>query len=187
MPNFHPLGFFVPFTIAVIYFPRALVLKARSTITFFAIAGVLSYLCPIKHTDGVGVWPIFLVLMVCYLLFWLICQVPPEKRIPACPALCLGFMSVVIPDTLLTMETFGTTGTVGGMGLSDGLIKFWLIPVPIVVSAWVLSEWVYSKDRNTPFCWRNTLCFHISPNPKHRRRCSVKPYTNTELEGEAYK
>lgn len=175
MLNFHPIGFFVPCALAILYFPRALVLKPRRTIIFFAIAGVLSYLLPIAHSDGVVILPIYLGLMVSYFLFWFKCSVAPEKRVPACSALSLGFMSVAIPDTLLTLERFGTEGTVGAMGLSDGLIKFWLIPVPIVVSAWVLSEWVYSKVRSTPFCWRNALCFHISPNPKHQRRCSFKP------------
>ena len=166
LPQFHLIGFFIPFCIAIIYLPRALALRPRSTFIFFFIAGLLSYNLPIKHDNGVGVWAFYLVLLTYYWFFWTLKKVDLKKRFPAGPALSLGFMSVAIPDTLLTMKCIDTCGTVGGMGVSDGLIKFWLIPVPIVIAAWVLSEFAYSKDKSTQFCWKRALWFQVSPNPK---------------------
>lgn len=127
----------------------------------FLAAGLLSYLYPIPHQEGVGVWAFYLALVLCYTLYWLGCEVAPAKRLPAGPTLFLGFLSLAIPDMLLTFERFGVGGTVGGMGINDGLIRFWLVPALPIVLAWVVSEWIYARDKNLPFSWVSALRFHI--------------------------
>ena len=138
---------------------------------FFVLAGVSSYLFPIHHPNGVGVWAFYLLIIFAYLLVWTCRGEKIQNRMPVGPILCLGFLSVVIPDAFLTFERFGTDGTVGGMGIRDGLVRFWLVPSPVVIFLFIGSEWVLARDEKLSFSWKETIAFHLSPNPyvsKHR-------------------
>ena len=146
--------FRLPFLLAIPYVPRATTAIGFLGIFFFVSAGLSSYLFPIDHSNGVGVWAFYLVPILVYLLVWTCRGVKIKNRMPVGPILCLGFLSVVIPDAFLTYQRFGTNGTVGGMGIKDGLILFWLLPSPVVFYLFIGSEWVLARDEEKPFSWK---------------------------------
>jgi len=145
------------------YLPRAVKSLPYPQLFFFALAGFLSYLFPICHPDGIGIWPFYLILVIGNLLKWTHQGGNNARRIPVGPIFGVGFLSIAIPDAILTFERYGTNGIVGKMGLNDGLIYFGLIPIPITIFFWILCEWLISRDSDVSFSLKESLIFHLSP------------------------
>lgn len=62
MPAFDPIGFFLPLAVAVLYLYRALQhWRSRNTL-YMALLAFVTYLVPIKHPNGVGLVPLYVLL-----------------------------------------------------------------------------------------------------------------------------
>lgn len=173
MPGFDCIGFWIPCALALLYVPRAMSTLRLCDLAAVAVAGVLSYLFPMRLPNGTAIWPFYLAAPIGYLIWWTRWSIAPEKRAPAAPLMMLGFFSVAIPDTLKTFQWFPGGSTVGAMGWNDGLMRFWLYPWPLVTFLFAGSEWVFAKDGNQPFSWRKSISFQISPLLWNRRTANA--------------
>ena len=136
-PSFDLVGFWVPFVAACIYSPAAFrsLYPIQWIILFFS--GVISYTFANHQADFVGLMPVYVIGILEYLIRRSFGKVP---RVPAMAFMAAAFFSLAIPDILRTHEWFPMSGTVGGGGIKDGLILFWLLPSVFAVVLWTAPE-----------------------------------------------
>lgn len=163
MPDFHPIGFWVPCVLALLYVPMFVRSIDYRSFLYFATCGLATYLLPIWHADGVGFISFNLLVYPLYIAARTIRGAKLEKFNRLSVFLAPAFMSIAIPDFFLTMNRGGAEWTVGGAGWNDGLIRFWLFAVVIFAILFVLADWVHAMDNKAPFSWMASLSYHLNP------------------------
>ncbi len=166
MPSFDPIGFGVPFLVALMYSARTVFHMRGSTQLLLAAAGGATYAFPIAHDHGVGIVPSYLLVVFGFMCTgswrpqWL-----PRALPPAGVVLALSFASVAIPDCALTWQRGGGLWIVGGAGLDDALVKFWLWFALPIAAAWLILDRLSTRAP-----WRQLLRYHLSPSPAADRQ-----------------
>jgi hypothetical protein len=165
--HFNLVGFGIPSVICLIFLPIA-IRKLNWQIWFLAVVfGMITYATAKVNHGGcaVGLGPYYVIVLMIYAMMRL------HTRWNVMPAMGLHsamFLTVVVPDCFKTFELFPVTGQVGGGSWADGLMKFWLYPLPLIILLLVVFEYsnLPKAAKGSAEKFLHHLRWHCSPFAK---------------------